>query len=159
AEVCEQPALHCGRRLGGNRGKMAPARRRLVGVLVAGGLLAAGAAGTVALKAAKAQARRSEVAEAADASRSRPHDALRAQRALVEGGAMSAASNPVLRAQLGVVDAATLKDGFWSEPWWQSVRREFPVSGVAAGEAPDVMVGPGASALDFSALIKAARKN
>jgi len=137
---------------------MALARRRLVGVIVAGGLLAAGAAGTVALKAARTQARRNEVSEAADASRSRAQDALRAQLALVEGRAVSAASNPVLRAQLGVVDAATLKDGFSSESWWQPIRREFPISGVAAGDAPDVLVGPGAAALDFSALIKAARK-
>jgi len=40
----------------------------------------------------------------------------------------------------------------------QSIRREFPVSGVAAGDAPDVLVGPGVAGLDFSGLIKAAPK-
>jgi len=130
-----------------------------LGVVVAGAFLAGGAAGTAALKAARVQARHDEVAEAAEAGRSRAQDALRAQLALVEGRAVSAASNPVLRAQLGVVDAPTLRDGFSSEPWWQSIRREFPVSGVAAGDAPDVLVGPGVAGLDFSGLIKAARKN
>src|SRR3954465_1290187 len=138
---------------------MPPARRRLFGVIVAVALLAAGAAGTVALQAERAQARRNEVVEAAEASRSRAQDAVHAQLAVIEGRAVSGASNPVLRAQLGVVDAATLRDGFSSEAWWSAIRREFPVSGVAAGDTPDVLVGPRASALDFSGLIAAARKS
>jgi len=89
----------------------------------------------------------------------RAQDAIRAQLAVVEGRAVSSAANPVLRAQLGVVDVATVKDGFSSERWWESVRREFPISGVAAGESPDVLVGTAGSAVDFSPLIKAARKS
>src|SRR4051812_24008651 len=138
---------------------MPPARRRLFGVIVAVAVLAAGAAGTVALQAERAQARRNEVAEAAEGSRSRAQDAVRAQLAVVEGRAVSGASNPVLRAQLGVVDAATLRDGFSSETWWESVRKDFPVSGVAAGETPEVLVGASPAALDLSGVIKAARKS
>jgi len=130
----------------------------LLGAVVAVALLVAGAAATAALDAARVQARRTEVAEAAEASRSRALDAVRVDLALVEGRAVSAAANPILRAQLGVVDAATLKDGFTSEPWWGPVRREFPISGVASGDAPDLLVGAGASGLDFTGLIKAARK-
>jgi hypothetical protein len=48
-----------------------------------------------------------------------------------------------------VVDAATLQDGFASESWWDAVRREFPIS---------VLVGLDPRTLDFSGLIKAARK-
>ena len=121
-------------------------------------VLLAAAGGTVLLGRARAQARRDEVAEATEGSRSRAQDAVRAQLAVVEGRAASGASNPVLRAQLGVVDAATLKDGFSSESWWDAVRREFPISGVAAGDAPEVLVGIDARSLDFSGVIKAARK-
>src|SRR6185436_9254789 len=138
---------------------MAPARRRLAGLAIAMVLLGAAAAATVGLKAARVQARKDEIAEAAEGTRSRAQDAVRAQLAVVEGRAVSSASNPVLRAQLGVVDVATLKDGFSSETWWDAVRREFPVSGVAGGDSPDVLVGAGSAGLDFSGLIKTARKN
>jgi serine/threonine protein kinase len=133
-------------------------RRRLLGAAIAAALLLAAGGGTALLRKARAQARRNEVAEAVEASRARAQDALRAQLAVVEGRAASGASNPVLRAQLGVVDAATLKDGFASESWWDAVRREFPVSGVAAGETPEVLVGLDPQSLDFSGLIRAARK-
>jgi Protein kinase domain len=134
-------------------------RRRLLTAAVAAALVAAAAGGTLALQAAREQAHREEIAEAAESSRARAQDAIRAQLAIVEGRAVSFAANPVLRAQLGVVDAATLKDGFSSERWWESVRREFPISGVAAGDSPDVLVGVTNSAPDFSALIRAARKS
>jgi hypothetical protein len=133
-------------------------RRRLLGAAIAVALLLAAGGGTALLRKARAQARRNEVAEAVEASRARAQDALRAELAVVEGRAASGASNPVLRAQLGVVDAATLKDGFASESWWDAVRREFPVSGVAAGETPEVLVGLDPQSLDFSGLIRAARK-
>jgi len=135
------------------------ARRRLLAAAVAAALVAAAAAGTFALQAAREQSRREEIAEAAESTRARAQDAIRAQLAVVEGRAVSFAANPVLRAQLGVVDAATLKDGFSSERWWETVRREFPVSGIAAGESPDVLVGVAGAEPDFSSLIKAARKS
>ncbi len=55
--------------------------------------------------------------------------------------AMLAASLAPLRATLAtlrsrdstVAVAATLKDAFASEPWWEPIRREFPVAGVAFG--------------------------
>jgi serine/threonine protein kinase len=55
--------------------------------------------------------------------------------------AMLAASLAPLRATLATLRsqdsttavAATLKDAFASEPWWEPIRREFPVAGVAFG--------------------------
>src|SRR4051812_44905138 len=138
---------------------MPAAGKRLLGCLLAAVLLAAAAGGTFMLDAARSKARHDAGVEAADGSRSRAQDAIRAQLSVVEGRAVSSASNPVLRAQLGVVDVATLKDGFSSESWWDAVRREFPVSGVAGGDSPDVLIGAGSAGLDFSGLIKAARKN
>jgi hypothetical protein len=70
----------------------------------------------------------------------------------VEGRAVSAAS---IRCSVSAVDAATLKDGFQATSG--TIRREFPVP-VAAGDAPDVLVGAGASALTFLSLIKAAQR-
>jgi hypothetical protein len=133
-------------------------RRRLLGAAIAAALLLAAGGGTALLRKARAQERQREVAEAVEASRARAQDALHAQLAVVEGRAASGASNPVLRAQLGVVDAATLKDGFASENWWDAVRREFPISGVAAGDAPEALVGLDPQALDFSGVIRGARR-
>ncbi|HZX94933.1 MAG TPA: serine/threonine-protein kinase [Myxococcales bacterium] len=137
---------------------MPASRKRLLGCLLAAVLLAAAAGGTFMLDAARSKARHDAGVEAADGSRSRAQDAVRAQLSVVEGRAVSAASNPVLRAQLGVVDVPTLKDGFASETWWEPVRRDFPISGVASGESPDVLVGEGAAKVNFGPLIRAARK-
>jgi len=71
---------------------MAPARRRLAGLAIAMVLLGAAAAATVGLKAARVQARKDEIAEAAEGTRSRAQDAIRAQLAVVEGRAVSSAS-------------------------------------------------------------------
>ena len=151
-------ALDRARLLGRKPGGMPLARRRLLGALTAALVLLIAAGGTVLLRATRARELRAELAEATEGSRSRVQDAIRAQLAVVEGRAASGAANPVLRAQLGVVDAATLKDGFASESWWDAVRREFPISGVAAGDSPEVLVGLDPKTLDFSGVIKAARK-
>jgi hypothetical protein len=132
--------------------------RRLIGVAIAAVVLAGAAAGTMALNAQRAQTRHDELAEAAEGAKARAQDAVTGQLATVEGRAVSAASIPVLRAQLGVVDEATLRDGFSSEPWWEPVRHDFPIYGVAAGDNPEVLVGADASGLDFSPLVKSARK-
>jgi predicted Ser/Thr protein kinase len=136
---------------------MSSAKRRAGGAAAAIVLLCGAAAGTRALSSARAEARHQELAELAEGSRSRAQDAVHAQLSAVEGRAVAAASNPVLRAQLGVVDAATLRDGFASEPWWEPVRRDFPIYGVAAGGSPEVLVGAD-SGLDFSTLVKEARE-
>lgn len=133
--------------------------RRIGGILAALVSLGGAAAGTKALSTAYAQARHEELAEAAEGVRVRADDTVKAQLANLEGRAVSASSNPVLRAQLGVVDAATLRDGFSTEPWWEPVRRDFPIYGVAAGTVPEVLVGAEGSGLDFTALIDSARKH
>jgi hypothetical protein len=133
-------------------------QRRIAGVAVAAALLAGAAAGTAALRSARDQARHDELAEAADGARIRAQDAVHGQLATVEGRAVAAASIPVLRAQLGVVDEATLRDGFSSEPWWEPVRRDFPIYGVAGGGAPEVLVGAESLGLDFAPLVKSARE-
>jgi serine/threonine protein kinase len=71
--------------------------------------------------------------------------------------AVLAASLPPLRATLATLRsrdrttavAATLKDAFASEPWWEPIRREFPVTGVAFG----------AGHLDFATDARVARLN
>src|SRR5438105_15052979 len=138
---------------------MSFSRRRLAGVTIAAVLAAGAGAATVAIEASHRQARHDDLAEAAESVRARAEDAVRGQLATVEGRTVASASIPVLRAQLGVVDAATLRDGFGSEPWWEPVRRDFPIYGVAAGDAPEVLVGAEASDLEFRTLIRAARKS
>src|SRR5437870_613310 len=135
---------------------MSPTARRLTGAALAALVLVGAAAGTMALKGARDQARHDELAEAADGVRVRAQDAVKGQLSTVEGRAVAAGSIPVLRAQLGVVDEATLRDGFGSEPWWEPVRHDFPIYGVAAGDAPEVLVGA-EGGLDFSPLVKAVR--
>src|SRR5476649_1124297 len=93
--------------------------RRIAGGVAAILLLAGAAAATRFLAESRAQARHDQLAEVADNLRSRADDAVKGQLAGLEGRAASAASNPVLRAQLGVVDAATLHDGLSTEPWWE----------------------------------------
>ncbi|HEX4382240.1 MAG TPA: serine/threonine-protein kinase [Myxococcales bacterium] len=119
-------------------------------------LLGGAAAAARFLSAQRTQARHDQLAEAADSVRSRADDAVKSQLSVLEGRASSAATNPVLRAQLGVVDAATLHDGLSTEPWWEPVRKDFPISGLAATEAPDVTIGE-IGDLNFTPLIKAAR--
>jgi len=131
--------------------------RRIAGVSVTILILGGAAAASRFLAASKAQARHDQLAETADNVRARADDAVKGQLAVLEGRAGSAASNPVLRAQLGVVDAATLHDGLSTEPWWAQVRKDFPISGLAAGDTPDVTIGDTAD-LNFAPLIKAARK-
>jgi hypothetical protein len=137
---------------------MSPTSKRLAGAASAVLLVASAGAGTVALEAAHARERHDRLVEAADGSSARAQDAVHAQLSAVEGRAVSAASIPVLRAQLGVVDAATLRDGFSTEPWWEPVRRDFSIYGIAAGDAPDLLVGADGTGLDFAALVRAARK-
>src|SRR5260370_565325 len=137
---------------------MSRTSKRLTGAGFAALLLAGAGAGTVGLEAAHARERPDQLVEAADGSSARAQDAVHAQLSAVEGRAVSAASIPVLRAQLGVVDAATLRDGFSTEPWWEPVRRDFSIYGVAAGDAPEVLVGARGPGLDFAARIRAARK-
>jgi type II secretory pathway pseudopilin PulG len=130
--------------------------RRIAGVVFAILVLGAAAAANRYLAASRARARHDQLAEAAESARSRTDDAIKVQLAAAEGRAASAAANPVLRAQLGIVDVATLRDGMSTEPWWEPVRKDFPVSGIAAGATPEVTIGDVAD-LDFSALIKLAR--
>jgi type II secretory pathway pseudopilin PulG len=135
---------------------MSTTLRRVAGVAVAILLLGGAAAAARFLSAQRTQARHDQLAEAADGVRSRADDAVKSQLSVLEGRASSAATNPVLRAQLGVVDAATLHDGLSTEPWWEPVRKDFPISGLAASEAPDVTIGE-IGDLNFTPLIKAAR--
>jgi len=137
---------------------MSPASKGLAGTAFAVLLLASAGAGTVALEAAHARERHDRLVEAADVSSSRAQDAVHAQLSAVQGRAVSAASIPVLRAQLGVVDAATLRDGFSTEPWWEPVRRDFTIYGIAAGDAPSLLIGADGTGLDFAPLVRAARK-
>ena len=131
--------------------------KRAAAVAVALLLLAGAAAVSSTLAASAKRARHDDLLEAGEAMRTRVQDGVRAQLASVEGRAVAAASIPVLRAQIGVVDASTLKDGFATEPWWLPVRQDFPIYGVAGGEVPDLLVGAEPGDLDFAGLVKIAR--
>ena len=135
---------------------MSTTARRVAGVAVAILLLGGAAAAARFLASSRTQARHDQLAEAADSVRSRADDAVKSQLSVLEGRASSAATNPVLRAQLGVVDANTLHDGLSTEPWWEPVRKDFPISGLAASDSPDVTIGE-IGDLNFTPLIKAAR--
>ncbi len=130
------------------------------GLFVGGAVLAlvAGGLGTLALRSARDGRRAGELARQADAARGQAQDVLKARLADLEGRTGAAASLPVLRAQIGVVDATTLRDGFHSEPWWQSVREAFPVYGVSFGDGLDLLEGASRADFDASALLRAARE-
>ena len=133
--------------------------KRIVAVAAVLALLAGAAVATSARRDVRARARRDDLVQSAESARNQAQDALRLQLSSVEAKALAAASVPVLRAQIGIVDYATLRDGFRSEPWWRPVRDEFPLYGLSmSGNALDLAEGARPSELDAGALLTEARK-
>ena len=130
-----------------------------LGILAAVALLALSVAATLGLQANLD--RRAAAAGEVDA-------AARFRQVLAECDALAkhdqervtwAASLAPLRATLATLRtrdsattlAATLRDAFASEPWWEPIRREFPVSGVAFGTSHlDFATDARASRLDLA---------
>lgn len=106
--------------------------KRLIALLIAGAVLGGAAAGSRTIDSNRDKAVRREAARAAESAGMRASDALSAHVDELKLQAHNAASNPRLAAALrGNVDAATLRDLFKSEEWWQPYRSEFKVYAVA----------------------------
>ncbi len=125
-------------------------------------LVFAGALGTIAIDRTHVQRAQAFATRLAANARDAARDGLRARLDQLAGKANNAAALPQLRAQLSAYDAPTLRDGFQNEPWWQPVRSEFRVYGVAlTGDALDLVEGEGMGAadLDVARLVRAARES
>ena len=138
---------------------MANGLRRAIGVGVAAALLAAAAAGTAALSAAREADSAKGLQDAAEKARTQAQDAINVHLRKLQTRAEAASSLPELRAQIGAVDANTLRDGFSTEPWWQPVRREAQVTALAlSGNGTDLSLGVAEQDFDASDLIQKARE-
>ena len=137
---------------------MSYGRRKALGAAAALALIALAGAGTVYLDKSCAEKTRRTEERLGDQAREQAGEALQAQLNALDARAQQAASLPLLRAQVGAVDWNTLLDGFTSESWWESVRHEASVYGVAEGDA---LVGVHGVSGQFDAadLIRAARAN
>jgi|GEM_PF-468144 len=135
---------------------MRPVLKRTLALAVTLALLAAAAVASELLRSRQTQAQRDELTQTAEAARDQAQAVLVARLAAVQEKAISASSLPVLRAQIGVVDAQTLRDGFATEPWWLPIRQEYPVYGLSLGGTIEMLSGASPAELDVSALLKTA---
>jgi hypothetical protein len=133
--------------------------QRALGIAAAVALLAAAGGGTVALRNAQLEQSAAESQQQAEKARDLAQQALKEHVRRLQMRAESAATLPELRAQIGAVDANTLRDGFSTEPWWLPVRREAPISALAiSGEAIDLALGAHEPDVDAAALVRTARE-
>ncbi|HVU52745.1 MAG TPA: serine/threonine-protein kinase [Polyangia bacterium] len=134
--------------------------KRLFAVILAAGALAAAAAGTRAVDAARDQTVRREASRAAEAAGMRAADTLAVHVSELKLEAHNAATNPRLAAALrGNVDAATLQDLFRTEEWWEPYRNAFKVYALAfEGEKLDVLEGMKTAEFASDLLVREARE-
>jgi hypothetical protein len=100
-----------------------------------------------------------DLQEQAERAVAQAEDQLKLHLRKLQTRADGASSLPELRAQIGAVDAMTLRDGFASEPWWLPVRREAPMTALAiVGETIDVSLGVAENDFDAASLIRQARE-
>ena len=123
-------------------------------------MLGGAAAGSHTVDSNRDKAVRREAARAAESAGLRASDALSAHVNELKLQAHNAASNPRLAAALrGNVDAATLRDLFKSEEWWQPYRSEFKVYAVAfESERLDVVEGMRSAEFAADLLVRGARE-
>ena len=127
-----------------------------VGFAAAIALIALAGLGTVYLDLTREAEARQTQSRLGEQVRAEAEQALNEQLAALQSLAQQASSLPVLRGQVGIVNWNTLRDGFTSEPWWETVRRHASVYGVALGDTLDGVEGaPGE--LDATDLISGAR--
>ncbi|HET6279471.1 MAG TPA: serine/threonine-protein kinase [Polyangia bacterium] len=134
--------------------------KRLIALLIAGAVLGGAAAGSHTIDSNRDKTVRREAARAAESAGLRASDALSAHVDELKLQAHNAASNPRLAAALrGNVDAATLRDLFKSEEWWQPYRSEFKVYAVAfESERLDVVEGMRSAEFAADLLVRGARE-
>ncbi len=137
--------------------------RRLIGVvLVVLAIVGAFAeASMVRREEQRARRRLQERAEkSAQTARAGARDWLSGKLKMLEGQAGSAASITPIKSQVVTFDAATLRDGFHSEQWWEPYRRDFSVSALAyGGDQADALEGLEPGELDVAELVQKARAN
>jgi hypothetical protein len=129
-------------------------------VLFAAGALAAAAAGSRAVDGARDAKIRREAARAAEAAGMRASDALTAHVDELKLEARTASANPRLIAALsGEVDAATIRDLFTTEAWWEPYRKAFKVYALAfEGEKLSVIEGMKDAEFSSDLLVRQARE-
>jgi hypothetical protein len=110
---------------------MGKSTRRIIGVAAAALLLGAAAIGAQQLDKMRGEQVRAAQAAAGEQARDQVVELLGQRLQQIQSRAESAGSLPELRAQVGVVDWYTLRDGFASEPWWLPVRRDATIYGLS----------------------------
>jgi hypothetical protein len=137
---------------------MHSSQRRLLGLVVALLALLGAALGTLAVQRFHQRALRRLAEQLAGNARAQSWNVIENKLKLVEIQALSAAQLPQIRGQVSTFDAATLRDGFRSEPWWQPFRNDYSVYGLALdSDKLEVAEGMETSALDVSSIVAAAR--
>jgi hypothetical protein len=134
--------------------------KRALAVLFAAAALAAATAGSRAIDSAHDQKLRREVSKAAEAAGMRASDALAAHVDELKLEARTASANPRLVAALsGNVDAATLRDLFTTETWWEPYRRAFKVYALSfEGEKLGIIEGMKDAEFSSDLLVRQARE-
>jgi hypothetical protein len=134
--------------------------RRVLAVLFAAGALAAATVGSRFVDAARDAKIRKEAARAAEAAGMRASDALTAHVDELKLEARTASANPRLVAALsGEVDAATIRDLFTTETWWEPYRKAFKVYALAfEGEKLSVLEGMKDAEFSSDLLVRQARE-
>jgi hypothetical protein len=137
--------------------------RRLIGVVLLV-LAIAGAFAEASMVRREEQRARRRLQERAEktalAARAGAKDWISGKLKMLEGQAGSAASITPIKSQVVTFDAATLRDGFHSEQWWEPYRRDFSVSAMAyAGDQVDALEGLEPGELDVTELVQKARAN
>ena len=137
---------------------MQSSQRRTLGLAVALLALAGAALGTLAVHRFHQRGLRRLAEQLAGNARTQAWSAIENKLKMIESQALSAAQLPQIRGQVATFDAATLKDGFRSEPWWQPFRNDFSVYGLALdGDKLDVAEGMEPFQIDAAAIVAAAR--
>ena len=126
----------------------------VVAILALGGALA----GSLAVRRFHDRALHQLATQLSGNARTQARSALNDKLKMIETQAMSAAQLPPIRGQISTFDAATLKDGFKSEAWWEPFRNDFSVYGVANDkETLEVVEGMDPGELDATKLVADAR--
>lgn len=137
---------------------MHSSQRRTLGIVVALLALAGAALGTVAVHRFHQRALKRLAEQLAGNARTQAFSAVEGKLKMIESQAGSAAQLPQIRGQVSTFDAATLKDGFRSEPWWQPFRNDFSVYGLALdGDKLEAVEGMEPPELDAGRIVAAAR--
>ena len=137
---------------------MPSSQRRTLGIAIALLALLGAALGTIAYRRFQQRSLRRLAEQLAGNARAQAWSVVEGKLKTIEGQALSAAQLPQIRGQVATFDAATLKDGFRNEPWWQPFRTDFSVYGLSLDtDQLDVVEGMELPGLDAAAVVSSAR--